>query len=63
MVSGGDEPNNRPKGEGLPVISVSHPNTGSGFGVGVTDYKGRPGVFSKGAAGVRKNDHRFWWCS
>ena len=33
------------------VMSVSHPNTGSGFGVrGVTDYKGRPGVFSKGAA-------------
>ena len=33
------------------VVSVSHPNTGSGFGVrGVTDYKGRPGVFSKGAA-------------
>jgi hypothetical protein len=35
----------------MPVVSVSHPNTGSGFGVdGVTDYKGRPGVFSKGAA-------------
>ena len=33
------------------IVSVSHPNTGSGYGVeGVTDYKGRPGVFSKGAA-------------
>ena len=33
------------------VVSVSHPNTGSGYGVrGVTDYKGRPGVFSRGAA-------------
>jgi len=35
----------------MSVVSVSHPNTGSGFGIdGVTDYKGRPGVFSKGAA-------------
>ena len=33
------------------IVPVSHPNTGSGYGVeGVTDYKGRPGVFSKGAA-------------
>ena len=49
MVSGDEE--KQPGGGGFPVKSVSHPNTGSGFGVdGVTDYKGRPGVFSKGAA-------------
>jgi hypothetical protein len=49
MVSGDEE--RQPGGGGFPVISVSHPNTGSGFGLaGVTDYKGRPGVFSKGAA-------------
>jgi len=42
---------NGSKTGGLPVTSVSHPNTGSGYGLdGVTDYKGRPGVFSKGAA-------------
>ena len=33
------------------VINVSHPNTGSGYGIeGLTDYKGRPAVFSKAAA-------------
>lgn len=33
------------------VIKVSHPNTGSGYGIeGLTDYKGRPAVFSKAAA-------------
>ena len=36
---------------GTSTIPVSHPQTGSGFGLsGVFDYKGRPGVFSKGAA-------------
>jgi hypothetical protein len=53
MVHGGENPStgDGSKTGGLPVVSVSHPNTGSGFGVeGVTDYKGRPGVFSKGAA-------------
>lgn len=53
MVHGGKDPStgNGSKTGGVPVKSVSHPNTGSGFGVdGVTDYKGRPGVFSKGAA-------------
>ena len=49
MVSGDEE--RQPGGGGFPVISVNHPNTGSGFGLdGVVDYKGRPGVFSKGAA-------------
>ena len=49
MVSGDEE--KQPGGGGFPVISVSHPNTGSGYGLdGVVDYKGRPGVFSKGAA-------------
>lgn len=33
------------------VINVSHSNTGSGYGIeGLTDYKGRPAVFSKAAA-------------
>ena len=53
MVHGGKDPStgNGSKTGGLPVTSVSHPNTGSGYGLdGVTDYKGRPGVFSKGAA-------------
>ena len=47
------------------VVSVSHPNTGSGFGVrGVTDYKGRPGsIFKRCCYSIWKNDHRFWWCS
>ena len=49
MVSGDEE--RQPGGGGFPVISVSHPNTGSGYGLdGVVDYKGRPGVFSKGGA-------------
>jgi hypothetical protein len=53
MVHGGKDPStgNGSKTGGVPVKSVSHPNTGSGFGLeGVTDYKGRPGVFSKGGA-------------
>ena len=49
MVSGDEE--KQPGGGGFPVISVSHPNTGSDMVFdGVVDYKGRPGVFSKGAA-------------
>jgi len=49
LVSGHEE--KQPGGGGFPAISVSHPNTGSGFGLdGVVDYKGRPAVFSKNAA-------------
>ena len=51
--SGGGNPStgDGSKTKGMPVVSVSHPNTGGGFGIdGVTDYKGRPGVFSKGGA-------------
>ena len=48
LVSGDEK---QPGGGAYPAISVSHPNTGSGFGLnGVVDYKGRPAVFSKGAA-------------
>ncbi|QBP06003.1 membrane-bound lytic murein transglycosylase D precursor [Synechococcus phage S-B68] len=33
------------------VVAASHAHTGSGYGIeGVNDYKGRPAVFSKGAA-------------
>ena len=42
---------NRSGGNVTSAIPVSHPNTGSGFGIsGVVDYKGRPAVFSKSAA-------------
>ena len=49
LISGNKE--KQPGGGRFPVISVTHPNTGRGFGLnGLVDYKGRPGVFSKGAA-------------
>ena len=49
LISGHKE--KQPGGGRFPVISVTHPNTGRGFGLnGLVDYKGRPGVFSKGAA-------------
>jgi len=38
-------------GSGVSVISVSHPDTGGGYSVeGLKDQRGRPAVFSRGAA-------------